>query len=107
MHTEIFPVVDNQLVEFLRGRKPKTFRPRPFYSKEADSLVYFFKDEDHFAERFDEYLTVYLGMESEDFVGFKLKGVGHLLETIGDLFVQVRDDHGKLMLSMLLVAQIE
>src|SRR5438270_23949 len=94
----------NELIEYLRGRKPKGFRSCPYYSKEGDFLTFFFEDEDHYAERMDEILTVYRSMKTEEFVGFKLKGVLHLLKTLGDLSVTVFDRDGVLMLSMLLIA---
>ncbi len=94
----------NELIEYLRGRKPQRFRSRPFYSKEGDFLTFFFQDEDHYAERVDKILTVYYAMESDEIVGFKLKGVLHLLQTLGDLSLEVVDDNGNLKLSMLLIA---
>jgi hypothetical protein len=94
----------NELIEYLKGKRPKGFRCKPFYSKEGDFLTYYFKGVDHYAERIDEILTVYRATEGNQFVGFKLKGVAHLLKTLGDLQVRVFDDDGNLQLSLLLMA---
>ena len=88
---------------YLAGRRPRGFKPSPFYSREGDFLTFYFEDRDHYSERLDEYLTVYRSMEGEKFVGFKLKGVAHLLSTVGDFFFHVRDGVD-LRLSMLLIA---
>jgi len=94
----------NELVEYLKGRKPRGFRSRPFISRDGDFLTYYFEDADHFAERVDDILTVYRSMDGNRFVGFKLKGVAHLLETVGDFFFHVFGEKGELLLSMLLIA---
>jgi hypothetical protein len=93
----------SDLTEYLRGRKPRGFQSRPFYSHAGDYLTFFFEDEDHYAERMDEYLTVFRSMEGDRFVGFKLKGVAYLLDAIGDFCVDVYDGT-VLKLSLLLAA---
>jgi len=95
----------NELTEYLKGRKPQAFRPHPFYSEEGDFLTYYFKDEDCYAQRVDHILTVYVSQVSNEFVGFKLKGVkNHLLPTLGDFQLTVHDGSGRLMLSLLVLA---
>jgi hypothetical protein len=94
----------NELVEYLKGRRPLGFRSRPFISRDGDFLTFYFEDADHFAERVDDILTVYRSMDGNRFVGFKLKGVAHLLDTVGDFFFHVFGDNGELLLSMLLIA---
>ncbi len=94
----------NQLMEYLKGRKARGFTPHPFYSREGDFLTYYFQDADHYALRIDEILTVYLSMEGTECVGIKLKGVQHLLDTLGDFVFQVKDGDGDLRLGMLFLA---
>jgi hypothetical protein len=93
-----------ELMEYLKGRKPRGFHSRPYYSQEGDFLTYFFENQDHYAERLDDILTVYRSMDERRFVGFKLKGVVHLLKTLGDFKFDVFDRDGILLLSMLLIA---
>jgi hypothetical protein len=93
----------DQLTRYVRSRKPQPFRPHPFYSKEGDFLTYFFRGDDYYAVRKDGHLTVYLSMDGNEFVGFKLKGVRLLFDTVGEYFVQVRKG-GDLMLSLLVNA---
>jgi len=95
----------NELMEYLKGRNVSKFTPHPFYSKEGDFLTYYFKDADFHAERQDDILTLYMSMEDNSFVGFKLKGVvSHLIRTLGDFSLEVHDDDGNLMLAMLFFA---
>ncbi len=96
----------NPLLEFLEGRKPSDFVSKPRCFRDGDFLTYYFRDADYYAERVDEVLTVYLDPENHDLVGFKLKGVVHLLKTLGDFSLEVRDGDGKLMLGMLFLARI-
>jgi hypothetical protein len=67
------------LNDFLRNVEPEGFRPVPYYSPEADALTWFVRDRDHYAQRIDETLTVYLDMETDEPVGWKIKGVRRLL----------------------------
>ena len=94
----------NQLTEYMTGRKAQGFTPHSFYSKEGDFLTYYFCDEDFYADRIDDILTIYRTMDQADFVGFKLKGIRHLLDTLGDFTLQVRDGDGALKLGMLFLA---
>src|SRR5436305_10527307 len=96
----------NQLTEYLKGRKCQGFNPRPYYCKTGDFLTYYFKNDECFAERLDDTLTVYLSMQDREFVGFKLKGVEHLRRVLGDFQFQVFDGRGKLMLGMLFFAGV-
>jgi hypothetical protein len=93
-----------ELIEYLKSRKPKGFKSCPFYSREGDFLTFFFQDDDYYAERIDEILTVFRSHKTKKFVGFKLKGVAHLLTMLGTVRVRVVDDEGNLRLFMLLLA---
>jgi hypothetical protein len=94
----------DSLTKYLKGRKCQGFTPHPFYSKEGDFLTYYFQEEECYAERIDDLLTVYLSIKGEGFVVFKLKGVKYLLDTLGDFGCGVFDGKGKLMLGMLFLA---
>jgi hypothetical protein len=93
------------LREYVLANKPEgEFHPEPYYSRIGDFLEYHFRNDDFYAERLDDILTVYRAMQDGDFVGFKLKSVRHLLQTLGDLGLEVKDNDGNLMLSMLIMA---
>ena len=96
-----------ELVDYMKGRTYKGFVPHPFYCEIGDYLTYFFEDEDFYAERIDDVLTVYLSMDGDDFVGFKLKGVAHLLETLGDFTIHVEDEDGEITLGMLFLVGMQ
>jgi hypothetical protein len=94
----------NELTEYLKGRPFQGFHPHPFYSKEGDFLTYYFRGDEAYADRVDDILTVYRSMESNELVGFKIKGVRHLMETLSDFYREYRDDDGEVMLSLLVMA---
>lgn len=80
------------LNEFLKENKPEGFRSAPYYSPEADTLTFFLKDRDHYAERVDDLLTVFLDSETDELVGCKIKGVARLFNLIGKFHVLIDDD---------------
>jgi len=94
----------NELTQYLSGRKYRGFNPLPFYSKAGDFVTHFFRDEECYADRLDDLLTVYLSLKDESFVGFKLKGVRVLCEKLGDFGFRILDGQGKPMLGMLFLA---
>jgi hypothetical protein len=94
----------NQLTEYLQGRVCRGFHPHPFYSKEGDFLTYFFRGDNAYAERIDDILTVYRSMDTTELVGFKIKGVRYIVETLGEFHRQYRDEDGEVMLSLLVIA---
>jgi hypothetical protein len=94
-------------MEYMKGRKVKNFASHPYYSREGDFLTYYFRDDDFYAQRIDDTLTVYLSMEENDFVGFKLKGIRNLLETLGEFTLKVKDSEGSIMLGMLFWAGMQ
>jgi hypothetical protein len=91
----------NELIQYLDGKKAQGFTAHPFYSKEGDFLTYYFEDADFYAERIDGTLTAYMSMDTKKPVGFKLKGVRHLLDTLGDFSLEVEGDDGEVRLGML------
>ena len=87
---------------YLSGREAAGFEPHPYYSSDGDFLTFFFRDADHFAECVDELLTVYLSMDTNELVGYKIKGVHRILDTLGRFGVKVSD--GDIQLSFLFLS---
>ncbi|MGA2621799.1 MAG: hypothetical protein ABSF26_29715 [Thermoguttaceae bacterium] len=81
----------HDLTDYLAGREPRAFTPHPHYSRDADSLTFFFRDEDAIAKRVDELLTVYVSAEGDELVGAKIKGVQQVLLTLGNFGVTIKD----------------
>jgi len=87
----------DDLMDYLKTHPCKGFRPAPRYSAPGDFVTFYFREERAFARRVDDLLTVYLSMETKELVGCKIKGVKHLLQTAGSLFVSI--DAGKVRLA--------
>jgi hypothetical protein len=77
------------LIDYLKDKEPRGFEARPIYSADGDFITLYLKDEDSYAERVDELLTVYLSVENRSLVGCKIKGVRRLLKTLGDFGVSI------------------
>lgn len=89
--------------EYLATATPKGFHAKPYYSEDGDYVSVHFENKDHYADRIDEHLTVYLSTDGEEScVGFKLKGVRHLTETLDDY--RISHDNGNWSLNILLLA---
>ncbi len=90
------------LTEFLKDRKFKGFESRPIYSADGDFISIYLSDEDSYAERIDDLLTVYHSVKTDALVGCKIKGVRRLLKTLGDFGVSVQNED--ISVSLLFVA---
>ena len=91
------------LIEHLKTTKPKGFTPRPFYSVEGDSLTFYFKDEQSYGERVDDFLTVYKSIKSDKLVGCQIKGLPRALKLLGDFGLIFTED-GSVRLAMIFMA---
>lgn len=90
------------LDEYRKGKRPGKFEARPLYVPEGDCLTFYFKDDEAYAERVDELLTVYRSMKSDELVGCQIKGVRFILKNLGNFGVQVKD--GSIDLRALFIA---
>ena len=80
------------LNEFLNEDLPSPgeFRPWPLYTAEGDSLTFYVKDEDSYAERIDDLLTIYKSVSRDEIVGCQVKGVRRKLESLNKFIVTVK-----------------
>jgi hypothetical protein len=72
------------LMEYLNGKEPRGFESRPIYSPDGDFISLYLRDEDSYAERVDDLLTIYRSVENDALVGWKIKGVRRLLKARSD-----------------------
>ena len=91
------------LIEHLKTTKPKGFTARPLYSVEGDSLTFYFKDDESYRERVDDFLTVYKSIKSDKLVGCQIKGLPRALKLLGDFGLFFIED-GSVRLSMIFMA---
>ncbi len=55
------------------------FRAEPFYESITDSLIYYARNERSYAKYIDKYLTIFLSIKDDTFVGFEITGLCALL----------------------------
>ena len=87
----------DDLMEYLKTHECKAFHSTPQYSALGDFVTFHFREDRAYAQRIDDLLTVYRSMETKELVGCKIKGVKHLLQTAGNLFVSI--DAGKVKMA--------
>jgi hypothetical protein len=80
------------LKEYLKSNPLKGFQAVPQYFAAEDFLTFYFRDERCFAKRVDDVLTVFLATDSRELVGFKIKGVRHIVERAGTFGVLLNSD---------------
>ena len=68
------------LEEYLKGKEP-VFSPEPWYNQNGDCLIVKFRDTADYSSRVDGVLTVFKDIETDEVVGFLIKGIKHLVES--------------------------
>jgi hypothetical protein len=91
------------LMSYIEGHPAGQFKPVPHYSPEGDSLTFYFRDDESFAERIDDFLTVYKSIDSNELVGCQVKGLPAALKLLGDFGLHFWQGE-KLKLSLLFMA---
>src|SRR6267143_159671 len=64
---------------------PKAFTPEPYLCAEADTLTMYFQNTPSRAERVNNFLTVFKAFDSDELVGFELKGILKKMEELGSM----------------------
>lgn len=67
----------DEIREAMNGEEQ--FKPRPWYNSYGDCLVFHASDEMGCADRIDGLLTLYRSLDTDDVVGFQVKGVQAIL----------------------------
>ena len=95
------------LTDYLKGKRPAGFTPHPHYSPEGDSLTFYIRNEDAYARRVDDFLTVYLSTATDDLVGCQVKGVRRIFKrsSFGIAIEQRRVGLGQVFLAYMAFAE--
>jgi hypothetical protein len=90
----------DDMMEYLESQKPGRFIPRPFYGAKEDSLTFYFRDDESYAKRIDDTVTLFLAIDGDELVGVKIKGIKQRFKQLQGWGVQVA--HGKIKLGVVL-----
>lgn len=71
--------------------KPST---EPSYNRYGDCIHYHWRQDEFYAERVDDKLTVYRAIATEDPVGCQIKGVSALVKMLGTFGISVKGQDG-------------
>jgi len=66
----------------IAGESSGDFKPFVFHNKAGDCIEFFVSKDDYFGERIDDYLTLYLDMDTEQIVGFVIKNIKRILDRL-------------------------
>jgi hypothetical protein len=73
----------------LEASEPPHFTaPQVRYGYEEDSLLFYFRQEESFAQRVNNVITLFLSFEGHEVVGCQIKGLRHKLLSDGILALQ-------------------
>ena len=81
----------SSLTDFVSQNKPGNFSPRPLYSRDGDSLFFYFKENPSYGERVDEFFTLYRSVETQELTGCQIKGIQCILKRLGNFGVRITD----------------
>lgn len=89
------------------GSRPRaSFRGEPWYNCAGDRVIWYFQDQDSYAERIDDKLTVYRTLESDEVVGCQIKGIQAILDKQG-IFCVNYDDNTVLLSALFYVSHYD
>ena len=95
-----------ELIAYIKSHPPVGgFTPCAYYGPEEDALMFYFRNDPDYAKRINSRVTVYLSEDTDELVGCQIKGVGRVLDELGQLDVSIK--HGKVKLSVVLLAFME
>lgn len=90
------------LTDFMDSLGPSgKFKAEPFLCEETDTLTMFFENTPSYAHRIDNVLTVFYAFDSNEVVGFELKGVLGKMKELRSMIVveaQTPKVHVKLLI---------
>lgn len=89
------------LMDYLKGKEPKGFESRPVYSRDGDTLSYYFRNDEAYSERVDDLLTVYKSIATDELVGCKVKGITRLLDRLKSFGLVVEPEGEDVRLNLL------
>lgn len=88
----------SRLDKLLETTKLCSFKPRPYYGHEEDSLTFYFAQDESYGRRVDELLTLFLSLKTDALVGCQVKGVRKYLKRLGDFGISIK--RGKVRLDL-------
>jgi len=97
---------DQTLAEYMTATRPEGFHAEASYFADGDYVTYFLKNDLYYAERTDDFLTVYRSEKDGEVMGCKIKGVRNLVEMMGDLALIVTVDSVKMGPLLLTAAMV-
>ncbi len=80
---------------------PPFTSPQWRYGAEEDALTFYFRNEESYAHRLNEYVTIFLAFDGDQLVGCQVKGVRRRLKSDGQFAVSLVGQSGKVEIGMI------
>lgn len=80
----------------IAGEPVEHFEPFVFNNTAGDCIEFFVSNHDYYADRIDDYLTVYKDMDTEEIIGFVIKNIKRIFKKLSAkkrAMAFVYDDH--------------
>jgi hypothetical protein len=98
----------NDMIGFMRELEatppPPFSSPEWRYGPEEDALTFYFRSDESYAHRLNEYVTVFLTFAGDELVGCQVKGVRQRLQADGPFPVLIGPISGKVELGLFFTA---
>jgi hypothetical protein len=70
------------VLDMLNFNFNEPFRPIVYNNVEGDCIEFYVSSNDYYSKRVDDYLTLYLDMDSDDIVGFNIKNIRRIFDKL-------------------------
>jgi hypothetical protein len=88
-------------MKHLEATEPPAFTsPQWRYGPKEDALIFYFRNDESYAHRLNEHVTIFLSFDGDLLVGCQVKGVRRRLKTDGHFAVLLGPKSGKVELGL-------
>lgn len=83
------------------------FRAEPWYNRYGDTIHYHWREDEFYAYRVDDKLTVYRSISGNEAVGCEIKGVTALRQKLGGFGVELNEHDGTPLALFLFISAVD
>jgi len=83
-----------KLIDYLKQLEatdpPRFTAPQVYYGAKEDSLLFYFRNDESYAHRLNDLVTLFLSFDGDALVGCQIKGVRRKLKTGGNFSIAIK-----------------
>ena len=81
------------LIDFMKqleaSEPPRFTPPQIYYGAKEDSLTFYFRSDESYAQRLNDLVTIFLSFDGDELVGCQVNGLQRKLKNDGDFWVRI------------------